>query len=176
MGAIRIPIPARQPAAARPTLSARDPAMPSFRTSRNVSHPATKMFDLVADIEKYPGFLPLCQALVVRHRSELPGGEEVLVADMTVGYKAIRESFTSRVTLDRAHQTIVAEYIDGPFRSLENRWTFRDRPAGEGSTVEFFITYEFKSRMLSLLMGSMFEGAFRRFAEAFEHRADQVYG
>jgi coenzyme Q-binding protein COQ10 len=153
--------------------------MPSFRTSRNVSHPATKMFDLVADVEKYPGFLPLCQALVVRRRSELPGGEEVLVADMTVGYKAVRESFTSRVTLDHAHQIILAEYIDGPFRSLENRWTFRDRPPGDGSngsTVEFFITYEFRSRMLGLLMGSMFEGAFRRFAEAFEHRADEVYG
>lgn len=98
---------------------------------------------------------------------------------MKVGFKAIRESFTSRVTLDRPSNVIVAEYIDGPFRSLENRWTFRDRPPGDGSTgcvVEFFITYEFKSRMLGLLMGSMFEGAFSRFAEAFEERADKVYG
>ena len=153
--------------------------MPSFRTSRNVSHPAAKMFDLVADVEKYPGFLPLCQGLAVRRRSVLPTGEEVLVADMQVGYKAIRESFTSRVTLDRANQVIVAEYIDGPFRALENRWTFRDRPPGDGSTgstVEFYIVYEFKSRMLGMLMGYMFEGAFRRFAEAFEHRADEVYG
>lgn len=153
--------------------------MPSFRTSRIVSHPAAKMFDLVADVEKYPGFLPLCQGLTVRRRSELPDGREVLVADMRVGFKAIRESFTSRVTLDRASNVIVAEYIDGPFRSLENRWTFRDRPPGDGSTgctVEFFITYEFKSRMLGMLMGSMFEGAFSRFAEAFEDRADEVYG
>ena len=137
------------------------------------------MFDLVADVEKYPGFLPLCQGLTVRRRSTLPDGREVLVADMRVGFKAIRESFTSRVTLDRATNVIVAEYIDGPFRSLENRWTFRDRPPGDGSagcTVEFFITYEFKSRMLGLLMGSMFEGAFSRFAEAFEERADKVYG
>ncbi len=153
--------------------------MPSFRTTRRVAHPATRMFDLVADVEKYPGFLPLCQGLTVRRRSTLPDGREVLVADMRVGFKAIRESFTSRVTLDRASNVIVAEYIDGPFRSLENRWTFRDRPPGDGSTgctVEFFITYEFKSRMLGLLMGSMFEGAFSRFAEAFEERADQVYG
>ncbi len=153
--------------------------MPSFRTTRRVAHPAARMFDLVADVEKYPGFLPLCQGLTVRRRSTLPDGREVLVADMRVGFKAIRESFTSRVTLDRASNVIVAEYIDGPFRSLENRWTFRDRPPGDGSTgctVEFFITYEFKSRMLGLLMGSMFEGAFSRFAEAFEERADKVYG
>ena len=134
------------------------------------------MFDLVADVEQYPDFLPLCQSLQVRRRSTAPTGEEVLVADMRVGYKAIRESFTSRVTLDRAHRTILVEYIDGPFKSLENRWTFRDDPETPGrSTIEFFITYEFKSRMLGLLMGSMFDGAFRRFAEAFEHRADQVY-
>ncbi len=153
--------------------------MPSFRTTRRVSHPAARMFDLVADVEKYPGFLPLCQGLTVRRRSTLPDGREMLVADMRVGFKAIRESFTSRVTLDRASNVIVAEYVDGPFRSLENRWTFRDRPPGDGSagcTVEFFITYEFKSRMLGLLMGSMFEGAFSRFAEAFEERADKVYG
>ena len=153
--------------------------MPSFRTTRRVAHPAAKMFDLVADVEKYPGFLPLCQALTVRRRSTLPDGREVLVADMRVGFKAIRENFTTRVTLDRASNVIVAEYIDGPFRSLENRWTFSDRPPGDGPagcTVEFFITYEFKSRMLGLLMGSMFEGAFSRFAEAFEERADKVYG
>ena len=152
--------------------------MPSFNTSRQVSHPAAKMFDLVADVEHYPEFLPLCQKLVVRRRSTLPTGEEVLVADMQVGFKAIRESFTSRVTLDRSQQVITAQYIDGPFRALENRWTFVDRPPGDGSagsTVNFYITYEFKNRMLSLLMGSMFDGAFRRFAEAFEQRADQVY-
>lgn len=150
--------------------------MPSFRTARTVPHPASKMFDLVADVEQYPRFLPLCQSLQVRRRSTLASGEEVLVADMRVGYRAIRESFTSRVTLDRAHQTILVEYIDGPFKSLENRWTFRDDPDDLGrSVIEFYIRYEFKSRMLGMLMGSMFDGAFRRFAEAFEHRANQVY-
>ena len=151
--------------------------MPSFRTTRRVPHDASKMFDLVADVERYPEFLPLCQSLQVRRRTTLPGGEEVLVADMRVGYKAIRESFTSRVTLDRDNLTILVEYIDGPFRALENRWTFRDDPDAPGrSTIEFFIVYEFKSRMLGLLMGSMFDGAFRKFAEAFEHRANVVYG
>ena len=151
--------------------------MPSFRTTRPVPHSAIKMFDLVADVERYPEFLPLCQSLHVRRRTSSPTGEEVLVADMRVGYKAIRESFTSRVTLDREHLTILVEYIDGPFRALENRWTFRDDPDTPGrSTIEFFITYEFKSRMLGLLMGSMFDGAFRKFAEAFEHRANVVYG
>ncbi len=150
--------------------------MPSFRTSRTVPHPAEKMFDLVADVEEYPKFLPLCQSLQVRRRSTLPTGEEVLVADMRVGYRAIRESFTSRVTLDRARMTILVEYIDGPFKALENRWTFRDVPERPGSSViEFYIRYEFKSRMLGMLMGSMFEGAFRRFAEAFETRAGEVY-
>jgi coenzyme Q-binding protein COQ10 len=98
----------------------------------------------------------------------------VLVADMTVAYKLIRETFTSRVTLDRRNLQISVEYLNGPFSRLENRWTFR--PAGERSCdVEFFISYEFKSRMLALLMGSMFDFAFRRFAAAFEQRADLVY-
>ena len=153
-----------------------DWAMPSFRTIRSVPHSADKMFDLVADVEHYPEFLPLCQSLHVRRRSTQPTGEEVLVADMRVGYKAIRESFTTRVTLDRVRKLILVEYIDGPFRALDNRWTFRDDPDTPGrSTIDFFIDYEFKSRMLGLLMGSMFDGAFRRFAEAFEHRADKVY-
>jgi coenzyme Q-binding protein COQ10 len=161
--------------------------MPSFRTTRRVKHSAPKMFDLVADVEQYPEFLPLCQSLAVRRRSTMPDGREVLVADMRVGYKAIRESFTSRVTLDREKMSILVEYIDGPFRALENRWVFRDDPsapalgaAGEGaahrSAIEFFIKYEFKSRMFGMLMGSMFDAAFRRFAEAFEHRANEVYG
>lgn len=99
---------------------------------------------------------------------------EVLVADMTVAYKLISETFTSRVTLDRAHLSILVEYLDGPFSRLENRWTFH--PAGERSCdVEFFISYEFRSRMLAVLMGSMFDLAFRRFAAAFEQRADLVY-
>lgn len=150
--------------------------MPAFETTRRVRHSADDMFRLVADVEAYPGFVPLCQSLKVRGRRALPDGRTVLIADMTVAYKVVRESFTSRVTLDPAHRRIDVEYLDGPFRHLENRWTFTPGAAPDLSEVRFFIAYEFKSRALGALMGTVFESAFRRFAEAFEARADQVYG
>jgi coenzyme Q-binding protein COQ10 len=148
--------------------------MPQFSTKRRVRHAAAEMFDLVADMERYPEFVPLCRTLKVRQRTLRPDGTEVVVARMTVAYKLISETFTTRVTLDRPNLQIGVEYLDGPFSRLENRWTFR--PTGEGSCeVEFFISYEFRSRVLALLMGSMFDLAFRRFAAAFEQRADLVY-
>jgi coenzyme Q-binding protein COQ10 len=131
------------------------------------------MFALVADVEKYPEFVPLCERLVVRERRDIDG-RTVLIADMTAGYGPINETFTSKVTLDRANLTIDVEYIDGPFSYLENRWSFRPA-AAEGAEVDFWISYEFKSRMLSALMGSMFDKAFRKFSSAFETRADHVY-
>jgi len=149
--------------------------MPQFTTTRRVRHAAANMFDLVADVERYPEFVPLCRALKVRRRIEEPEGVEVLVADMTVAYQIVRETFVSRVTLDRPSLQILVEYLEGPFSHLENRWTFH--PTGERTCeVEFFISYEFKSRMLGMLMGSMFDLAFRRFASAFEARADKIYG
>jgi coenzyme Q-binding protein COQ10 len=149
--------------------------MPQFTTSRRVRHSAANMFDLVADVERYPEFVPLCRELTIRSRTPEAGGREILIADMTVAYKLVREAFTSRVTLDRRQSQILVEYLEGPFRHLENRWTFA--AAGEGaSDVEFFISYEFKSRTLGLLMGAMFDAAFRRFAAAFERRADEIYG
>jgi len=149
--------------------------MPQFSTTRRVQHSASDMFDLVADVERYPEFVPLCKSLAVRKRTQESGGREVIVADMTVAYKLIRETFTSRVTLDRDKLTILVEYLEGPFRRMNNRWTFR--PASASSCdVEFFLAYEFRSRALGLLMGSVFDAAFRRFAAAFERRADQVYG
>ncbi len=132
------------------------------------------MFDLVADIESYPQFLPLCVALNVRARSEVEG-LVTKVAEMSIGYRAIRESFTTRVTCDPAGRKIFVEYIDGPFRKLENRWGFREQ-AEAICLVDFEIAYEFKSRALALLMGGMFDTAFRKFSEAFERRADVVYG
>ena len=131
------------------------------------------MFDLVADVEKYPEFLPLCTGLIVRSRKERDG-KALLVADMTVGYKAIKETFTTQVLLNRQDHNIDVKYIDGPFRYLDNRWTFTDNGQG-GCTVGFFIDYEFKSRVLGALMGSMFDRAFRMFTEAFEKRADTIY-
>jgi coenzyme Q-binding protein COQ10 len=149
--------------------------MPTFSSKRLVRHTPVNMFDLVADVEKYPRFLPLCEELRVRRRTNAgDNGVETLVADMTVGYKAIRETFTSRVTLDRPRLRINVEYVDGPFQYLENRWTFHEAPTG--CEVEFFITYEFRSFALGVLMGAMFDRAFRKFSEAFERRADDVYG
>jgi coenzyme Q-binding protein COQ10 len=149
--------------------------MPQFSTKRQVQHSAADMFDLVADVEHYPQFVPLCQSLTVRRRTNDGEGREVIVADMTVAYKIIRETFTSRVTLDRANLSILVEYLEGPFRRMNNRWSFH--PAGETTCeVEFFLAYEFRSRALGMLMGSAFDAAFRRFAAAFERRADQVYG
>lgn len=147
--------------------------MPKYSTVRQVSHAPEQMFALVADVERYPEFLPMCEALTVRSRRE-GDGITVLTADMTVGYKALRETFTSQVTLRPADNRIDVKYLEGPFRYLENRWDFVERPDG-GTEVRFFIDYEFKSRILGALMGSMFDRAFRMFAEAFEKRADAIY-
>jgi len=148
--------------------------MPQFATKRAVRHSAAEMYDLVADVERYPEFVPLCRSLKVRKRIPEPEGVEILVADMTIAYKFVHEAFTSRVTLDRSNLHILVEYLEGPFSRLENRWTFH--PTGEKTCeVEFFIAYEFKSRTLGLLMGTMFDAVFRRMAAAFERRADIVY-
>jgi len=133
------------------------------------------MFYLVADVERYPEFVPLCHSLKIRQRTPRPDGTEVVVADMTVSFKLVRESFTSRVTLDRANLKIMVEYLKGPFSNLENRWTFEPKSEAD-CDVGFFLSYEFKSRMLAILMGAMFDTAFQRFSAAFEKRADAVYG
>jgi coenzyme Q-binding protein COQ10 len=149
--------------------------MPRFSSKRRVHHSAPQMFDLVADVERYPEFVPLCQALKIRERTPQADGTEIVIADMTVSFKLVRESFTSRVTLDRANLKILVEYLRGPFSKLENRWTFEPK-SDTDCDVGFFLSYEFKSRMLALLMGTMFDTAFQRFAAAFEKRADVVYG
>jgi coenzyme Q-binding protein COQ10 len=149
--------------------------MPQFSTRRRVKHSAADMFDLVADVERYPEFVPLCRSLKVRNRIPEPEGVEVVIANMTVAYKFIQERFTSRVTLDRPNLHILVEYLEGPFRKMENRWTFHPI-GGQTCTVEFFLAYEFRSRTLAVFMGAMFDTAFRRFSGAFERRADQIYG
>jgi len=147
--------------------------MPQFETRRIVRHTPKQMFDLVADVESYPQFLPLCEALNVRSRKERDE-KLLMVADMTVGYKAIRETFTTQVLLNAPELIIDVKYIDGPFRYLDNRWRFEETPEG-GCAINFFIDYEFKSRILGAVMGSMFDRAFRMFADAFEARADKIY-
>lgn len=148
--------------------------MPKFETKHPVAHSPEKMFALVADVERYPEFLPMCEALTVRSRRERDG-RTALVADMTVGYRALHETFTSMVFLKPAERAIDVRYADGPFRRLENRWRFPPQ-RGSGCEVCFHIDYEFKNRMLGAVMNVMFERGFRLFAEAFERRADQIYG
>ena len=148
--------------------------MPKYETIRPVPHSAEQMFALVADAERYPEFLPMCEALTIRERRERDG-QTLLIADMTVGYKAIRETFTSQVQLIPSEHLIKVRYLDGPFKTLDNRWTFNPR-GPSACDVHFFIDYEFRSRMLGMVMGAMFDRAFRMFAEAFERRADVIYG
>ena len=149
--------------------------MPHFSSKRRVRHGALQMFDLVADVERYPEFVPLCKSLKIRERMPKPDGTEIVVADMTVAFNLVRQGFTSQVTLDRPNLKILVEYLQGPFSNLENRWSFEPKSDSE-CDVGFFLSYEFKSRMLAMLMGTMFDAAFQRFAAAFEKRADQVYG
>jgi coenzyme Q-binding protein COQ10 len=148
--------------------------VPQFETSRRTAHGAADMFALVADVERYPEFVPLCEQLRVLKRVP-QDDQEIITATMTVAYKVLRESFTSRIVLDRQAREIRVTYLDGPFRYLENVWSFR--PAGENACdVGFRISYEFRSRILAALMGAAFDRAFRKFAGAFEERADQIYG
>lgn len=149
--------------------------MPSFESTHRVKHSAENMFELVADVEQYPQFVPLCQGLHVRGRRKIDEHKEMMIADMTVAYKVFKETFGSRVTLDRCANRILVEYLDGPFRHLENVWTFR-KVNETSCDVTFYINYEFKSRTLGAMMGAMFDRAFRKFSVAFENRADDVYG
>jgi len=126
------------------------------------------MFDLVADIGKYPQFLPWCVASRVKSRS--PDEE---VADLTIGFGPFRESFTSRVILERPRQVRV-RYENGPFRYLNNQWKFTPDP--RGCRVDFFVEFEFRSRMLQAAIGVVFNEAVRRMVKAFLKRAQDVYG
>ena len=131
------------------------------------------MYALVADIEKYPEFLPWCIALRTVKREE---GEEgtVLHADMIVAYKVFRERFRTEVLLEPASHAIDTHYVDGPFRHLHNRWRFENQP--EGSKIHFFIEFEFNNILLQATARAVFEKAFARMTEAFVARAHEVYG
>ena len=158
--------------------------MPSFSNIRRVPFTASQMFALVSDVEAYPEFLPLCESLAVLAR-RTEGDTTILDARMGVGYRAIRETFVSRVTLmpGGGVPAILVEYRDGPFRRLQNRWRFIPAAGspdgavqGAACDIDFYVDYEFRSPMLALLMGAVFDRAFRQFAGAFEDRARRVYG
>jgi coenzyme Q-binding protein COQ10 len=148
--------------------------MTTFTTRRRVAFTPQQMYALVADVEKYPQFLPMCEALTITSRGP-EGAVEKLVCEMRVGYRAIQERFICEVRLEPETPFVRVNYLEGPFRQLDNRWAFLPAPNG-GCDIDFFIAYEFKSMMLQLLMGGMFDVAFRRFTEAFEQRAYVVYG
>lgn len=147
--------------------------MPTFDTTRRVTFTADQMFAVVADVERYPEFVPLCEELTVTAR-EVGSTHTTLTAIMSVGYGAVRERFTSRVTLRPERREIDVTKIDGPFARLTNSWRFRDVPGG--SEVYFHIDYAFSSRMLALLMGAVFDRAVRKYTDAFEARARLIYG
>jgi coenzyme Q-binding protein COQ10 len=131
------------------------------------------MFDLVADVERYPEFIPHCLALRVVSR-EVVDGTGRMEADMVVAYRAFRERFRSRVDLDRTRLSIDVDYVEGPFRRLANHWRFRDAPGG--SEVDFIIDFEFRNIILQATAAAVFERAFARMSEAFVARAAVVYG
>jgi coenzyme Q-binding protein COQ10 len=142
--------------------------MPTHAESRRVHYQPEQLFDLVADVGQYPKFLPWCIGARVKSRSETE-----LLADLTIGFGPFRESFTSRVALDRPHRVGV-RYENGPFRYLNNTWGFSPDPAG--CKVDFFVDFEFRSRILQAAIGVVFNEATRRMVNAFLKRAREVYG
>jgi coenzyme Q-binding protein COQ10 len=147
--------------------------VPSFRTARTVAFTPRQMFDVVADIEHYPEFVPLCNGLTVRERT-VSGNKTLLTATMSVGHGPIKEAFTTRVALDPQAGVIGVRNVDGPFSKLENDWRFV--AAAGGCEVHFAIDYAFRSAMLALIVGAAFDKAVRHYTEAFEERARVLYG
>ena len=149
--------------------------MPTHSETRVMPYSAQQMFDLVADVARYPEFLPWNSAARIRARKAVEGGGEVLEADLVISFKLFRERFGSRVTLWPAAHKIDTEYLDGPFKYLKSWWRFADRPEG-GCDVEFFVDFEFKNAILAGVIGLVFDEAMRRIVCAFEDRAVALYG
>lgn len=150
--------------------------MPTHAEVRIMPYSAEQMFDLIADVDRYPEFLPWCGAARMRSRKPLPDGTgEVLEADLVISFKVFRERFGSRVTLRPEARTIDVEYLDGPFRYLTNQWIFK--PMGPSRCeVDFFVDFEFRSAILQKIIGLVFHEAMQRVVRAFERRAEALYG
>jgi len=143
--------------------------VPTHAEQRVVPYTPEQMFDLVAGVERYPEFLPWCLASRVRSRQD-----NTITADLVIGFKMIRERYTSRVVLDRPRR-IDVEYLEGPLKRLANHWSFLPHESG-GTLVDFYVDFEFRSRVLQSLIGVLFHEALRRLVAAFEARARQLYG
>ena len=149
--------------------------MPTHSEKRIVPYSADEMYALIADVARYPEFLPWCAAARIRSTRPLPdGAREVMEADLVISFKVYRERFGSRVTLKPAARTIDVEYLEGPFRYLRNHWHFV--PREEGCEVDFFVDFEFRSTILQKLIGLVFTEAMHRIVRAFEKRAEALYG
>lgn len=149
--------------------------MPRHEETRKVPYGAQQMYDLVADVESYPQFLPWNAAARVRSRRPAEGGAELMEADLVISFKVFRERFGSRVMLWPEIRRIDTEYIDGPFRYMRSRWQFRDLPGG-GSEIDFFVDFEFRNAILQGIIGVVFNEAMQRIVRAFERRAAALYG
>ena len=147
--------------------------MPRHAETKILPYTAAQMFALVADVARYPEFLPWNSAARIRSRTPVEGGE-VMEADLVISFKVFRERFGSRVTLLPGEGRILTEYLDGPFRHLRSTWTFR--PVEGGSEVEFFVDFEFRNAILQGIIGLVFNEAMQRIVRAFEARAAQLYG
>ncbi|HZB93393.1 MAG TPA: type II toxin-antitoxin system RatA family toxin [Stellaceae bacterium] len=143
--------------------------MPTHAEQRRLPYTAEQLFDLVADIERYPEFLPWCLGARVRERTA-----NTITADLLIGFRLVRERFTSRVVLDRPGRIDVS-YTEGPFRYLNNHWQFTPEPGG-CCLISFYVDFEFRSRMLQKLIEVLFNEAVKRMVGAFEARARQLYG
>ncbi|MFD1343429.1 type II toxin-antitoxin system RatA family toxin [Litorisediminicola beolgyonensis] len=147
--------------------------MPSHSETKMLPYSAQQMYDLVADVASYPEFLPWCAAARIRSRED-KGDHEVMLADLVISFKVFRERFGSRVVLRPETMEIETEYLDGPIRYLESKWSFKDVEGG--AEVSFFVDFEFKNRLLQGAAGMFFYEAMQRVVRAFERRAAELYG
>lgn len=148
--------------------------MPTHSEKRAMPYSAAQMYALVADVARYPEFLPWNAAARIRTRRPQPDGSEIMEADLVISFKVFRERFGSRVTLWPERHRIETEYLDGPFRHLKSWWQFRDLPQG-GCEAEFFVDFEFRNAILQRVIGVVFDEAMRRVVRAFETRAQALY-
>ena len=143
--------------------------MPIHTEQRVLAYTPDQLYELVADVERYPEFLPWCKAARIRKRDEA-----WLVADLVIGFKMVRERFTSHVALDENHRRIDVVYAEGPFKHMENHWRFEDHE--KGCLIDFYVDFEFRSKLLQKLIEALFHEAVRRMVSAFEARAKDLYG
>ena len=148
--------------------------MPTHSETRLLPHSAEQMYALVADVAKYPQFLPWCAAARIRSLTPVEGGRVEMLADLVISFKVFRERFGSRVVLDEAERHIDTEYLDGPFKYMKSTWDFEPVEGG-GCEVRFFVDFEFKNAILQGVIGLVFNEAMQRIVRAFEQRAEALY-